>query len=115
MPIFCTNITPICTPKKIFSIIPISTPSEPKSGFRSPCSSLVRVKSSIEDKFEAQIEDENRVFHKVCRVATFVYKKTTMSNPNVFMSALSAFDGLSNDLFFVAILSCNNKNINMRM
>ena len=69
MPNFCTNITPICTPKKIFSIIPISTPkniffatpiltstpkifysttptppeSESKSGFQTPCSSLLTV------------------------------------------------------------------------
>ncbi len=61
MPNVCTNITPICTPKKICSIITISTPkniffttpiltptptptpAESKSGFRTPCSSLLTV------------------------------------------------------------------------
>ncbi len=71
MPNVCTNITPICTPKKICSIIiitistpkniffttPILTPtpkifysttstppeSESKSGFRTPCISLLTV------------------------------------------------------------------------
>jgi hypothetical protein len=62
MPNFCTNITPICAPKKICSIITISTPKniffptpivtptppESKSGFRTPCSSLLTVYESSE-------------------------------------------------------------------